>query len=167
MYILLFPSSIISVFCLCRICPRILECICPYCKDCDLGLDYIGVIVGLLSLLVTILIGWNIYSVLNIKSEWEKYKKKIERMESEFNPKIKSMENEFNSKIEKFDKRLDKEVDEFKKKQENIQNFGYAITDFCQVYTKLSPDKTEYFKTYVKAMNALRNFLKTDEDLSW
>jgi hypothetical protein len=42
-------------------------------------MDYIGVIVGILSLLVTVLIGWNIYIALDIKKEWEKYKKDIDK----------------------------------------------------------------------------------------
>lgn len=33
----------------------------------NLGIDYQGMIVGVLSLLVTVLIGWNIYSVLDLK----------------------------------------------------------------------------------------------------
>ena len=36
-------------------------------KGVELDLDYYGVIVDILSLLVTILIGWNIYSVIDLK----------------------------------------------------------------------------------------------------
>lgn len=35
----------------------------------ELGFDYQGVLVGVLSLLVTVLIGWNIYTVLDSKQE--------------------------------------------------------------------------------------------------
>lgn len=38
-----------------------------------LGFDYLGVIVGILSLLVTILLGWNIYNLIDLKSIQEKY----------------------------------------------------------------------------------------------
>ncbi len=38
----------------------------------NLGFDYQGVIVGILSLLVTILIGWQIYNALEIKKEIKK-----------------------------------------------------------------------------------------------
>lgn len=50
-------SIVAIIFCICRIFPR----------TYNLGIDYIGIIVGILSLLVTILIGWNIYTVLDIK----------------------------------------------------------------------------------------------------
>lgn len=39
------------------------------------GLDYIGVIVGILSLLVTILIGWNIYTVIDFNKKKEELAK--------------------------------------------------------------------------------------------
>lgn len=50
-------SLVLSVVAVCVAC----------CHTPDLGLDYQGVIVGVLSLLVTVLIGWNIYSVIDLK----------------------------------------------------------------------------------------------------
>lgn len=47
----------------------------------NLGFDYQGVIVGILSLLVTILIGWQIYNALEIKKE---IKKEIDNSLSQF-----------------------------------------------------------------------------------
>lgn len=38
-----------------------------------LGFDYQGVIIGILSFLVTILLGWNIYNLIDLKSIQEKY----------------------------------------------------------------------------------------------
>ena len=46
----------------------------------QLGFDYIGVIVGILALLVTILIGWNIYQLVDVKGirkEFEAYKEDV------------------------------------------------------------------------------------------
>ena len=40
----------------------------------DLGLDYQGVIVGVLSLLVTALIGWNIYTTIDLKDKIDEFK---------------------------------------------------------------------------------------------
>ena len=33
----------------------------------ELGIDSMGIIVGILSLLVTVLIGWNIYSIIDVR----------------------------------------------------------------------------------------------------
>lgn len=53
LYIIIIASFAMSTVAMCRSFPRIY------------GIDYIGVIVGILSLLVTILIGWNIYTVVD------------------------------------------------------------------------------------------------------
>lgn len=48
----------ISIIAICISCPR----------DTELGFDYQGVIVGVLSLLVTALLGWNIYTLIDMRS---------------------------------------------------------------------------------------------------
>ena len=58
-------AIIYSIVALCLVVPRSRE----------LSFDYIGVIVGILSLLVTVLIGWNIATALNLKEEWAQFKK--------------------------------------------------------------------------------------------
>jgi tetratricopeptide (TPR) repeat protein len=51
----------------------------------ELGIDYIGVIVGILSFLVTLLIGWQIYNAVTIE---KKVKEKIQQASNEFNKSI-------------------------------------------------------------------------------
>lgn len=50
-------NAISCIVLLCIICPRVK----------NLGFDYIGVVVTILALLVTLLIGWNIWSMIDIK----------------------------------------------------------------------------------------------------
>ena len=57
--------------------------------------DYLGLVVGILSLLVTVLIGWNIYSVIDLRGT----KKKMDEMG-------KSLENEIKSAIQNAELRL-------------------------------------------------------------
>lgn len=54
----------ISIFAVC-ISVTTLCVVKPRCSE--LGLDYLGVIVGVLSVLVTLLIGWNIYTTIDLK----------------------------------------------------------------------------------------------------
>lgn len=61
----------------------------------ELSFDYQGVIVGVLSLLVTVLIGWNIYSVIDLRGT----KKKMDEMG-------KSLENEIKSATQNAELRL-------------------------------------------------------------
>ena len=53
LYVIIIASLVMSTVTMCHSFPRIY------------GIDYIGVIIGILSLLVTILIGWNIYTVVD------------------------------------------------------------------------------------------------------
>lgn len=64
-------AVLISLVTLCVACPH----------KAELGFDYQGVIVGILSLLVTLLIGWQIYNALEIKKE---IKKEIDSSLSQF-----------------------------------------------------------------------------------
>src|SRR5574344_831127 len=56
----------ISIIALCKCCPR----------NGNLSFDYMGVIVGILSLLVTVLIGWQIFYALKIQNDFKGFKEK-------------------------------------------------------------------------------------------
>lgn len=58
--------------------------------DGALDFDYIGAIVGILSLLVTILIGYQIYTVINVKEEL----KEVRRIKSQIENKIQQKSDE-------------------------------------------------------------------------
>lgn len=49
----------------------------PRIIDSNLGFDYMGIIVGVLSLLVTVLIGWNIYTALNLSKRTKEIEDKV------------------------------------------------------------------------------------------
>lgn len=140
-----FVNAISCIILICIICPRVIQ------HD-NLGFDYLGVIVGILSILVTVLLAWNIWTTIDLKKEVDTTKKRIESSIRE----VQQKEEDFNNKIQ-----------ELHKSHEAFNHYGYAITDFCQVYAKLEPEKKNYFQTYCKALNALRNFLKTNESLEW
>ncbi len=57
-------SIILSMIAICR----------AYPHTYDLGMDYQGVIVGILSLLVTVLVGWNIYTIIDFNKSRDKLK---------------------------------------------------------------------------------------------
>lgn len=140
-----FVNAISCIILICIICPRVIQ-------HENLSFDYLGVIVGILSLLVTVLLAWNIWTTIELKKEVDTAKQRIDDSIRE----IKKKEEEFNNQTQQ----LHKDFYAFK-------YYGYAITDFCQVYAKLEPEKKDYFGTYCKTLNALRNFLKTNEALDW
>ena len=69
-YPFLAVSLITSVIAICRTCPR------EVTKQ-DLGFDYMGIIVGILSLLVTVLVGLNIYTLVDFKKKENEIDEKI------------------------------------------------------------------------------------------
>ena len=119
-------------------------------------LDWIGIFVGILSLLVTVLIGWNIYNVIDVKKTIEKQNAEIRKMEMS----IKTLESSMTVKINELNSKMERS-------NATLTSYGYALTDFCQVYVKLEPSKKDYFGTYAKALSTIKNFLKTEEDINW
>lgn len=70
-------------------------CIAAY-RTPELGFDYQGMIVGVLSLLITILIGWQIYTTINVKEELDGIKdirKEIDKQETDIY--VRSVNNMF------------------------------------------------------------------------
>lgn len=73
--------------------------------------DYNGMLVSFFSLLVTLLVGWNIYSTINAKNDYDflhnQYKSKIKAIESdnsEIKSQLKQLEDSYNKDIERIDK---------------------------------------------------------------
>lgn len=71
---------------------------CCFIRIEPISYDYMGVLIGILSLLVTILIGWNIYTFIDIKGTSQK----IDKFRAEFEGRIKksSSETQFDVKME-------------------------------------------------------------------
>lgn len=67
----------------------------PRIIDSNLGFDYMGIIVGVLSLLVTVLVGWNIFNTLEFKKELEQIKKNSEEKEMMLNKLKKEIDDNF------------------------------------------------------------------------
>ena len=66
-------TTISNIVCLCRIFPT----------SSQPNFDYLGFIIGILSFLVTILIGWQIYQVIEIKSQIQAIRDRTNKMQEE------------------------------------------------------------------------------------
>ena len=87
----------------------------PRIIDSNLGFDYMGIIVGILSLLVTVLVGWNIFNTLEFKKELEQIKKNSEEKEKmlkELKEEIEKTLKELKEEKEKTLKELKEEIDD-------------------------------------------------------
>ena len=112
----------------------------PRIIDSNLGFDYMGIIVGILSLLVTVLVGWNIFNTLEFKKELEQIKKNSEEKEK--------MLKKLKEEIEKTLKELKEEIDD------NFEEYS------CKGYEILADISKEFIITSVP------NSKNTDKELS-
>lgn len=116
-------------------------------------------IIGVLSLLVTILIGWQIYSIIDVRKTIEMQNTEISNFQNTI--------NDMNNLVENIRQENRTKQEEMEKDIDSYKNYAYAITDFCQAYTKLSPQKNDYFDTYCKILNSYSHFIKTKENINW
>lgn len=71
--IVIVVSLVLNVIMVCMLCPR-------HISENNLGFDYMGVIVAALAALITLLIGWNIYSVIDMKNLKEETERQVDEM---------------------------------------------------------------------------------------
>lgn len=76
----------LSIIAICRTC----------CRTIDLGLDYIGIIVGVLAILVTVLVTWNIYSVIDANNKIKDYQREIDILKEINEGNVKKLEKKTN-----------------------------------------------------------------------
>lgn len=139
--------------------------LCLFCGTADrsLSFNYGDASVAVISVLVTILLGWNIAAALGLKKEWDEHKAQMNEFEEKNRKKLINKSKEFENKAKKIEakiKKIQKDIDAF-------QNYGYAITDFCQAFTCLGPPQKNYWEIYCKILNSFRCFLKTKEKIDW
>lgn len=104
------------------------------CPRKNLSLDYIGIIVGVLALLTTILIGWQIYNVIS-------FEKRLNELKSQLEKKIQ---------------------DEIEKAKYELQNF--TLYNFMVSHSQISLERTDYEDAFLCYINAIESALNLDSD---
>lgn len=90
----------------------------------NLGMDYIGVIIGILSLLVTMLIGWQIYNVITVD---KKIDGKIEQVSKYLSNNIKEINEETLEHIQKKNDQMEENV---------VMSFGLMRSEYYSINKK-------------------------------
>ncbi|MFK8301866.1 hypothetical protein ACI75Y_03055 [Capnocytophaga stomatis] len=122
-----------------------------FISEGTLQFDSINFIIGVLAILVTVLIGWQIYNVVGVKRELEKFEEKIN---------IEIKENEH--KIENSKKEIKTQIDEMRGKI----NYNFNSLAF-ELYSNLSilhsPDKGDIFYSLYYSLMCL-SYIKKQGD---
>ena len=156
----------------------VIVCVLAGCFPCaaDKGFDYMGVIVGVLALLVTVLIGWNIYSILDVRQiriETDKFKSTTtENIEMWKNEISSNLDNLKVSILEEVAKKIAHErefsilKDLYSAALENMNNNNNdtAFIGFCNIacYANKMNENTYMIKS-VEWANTIVETLNNDE----
>lgn len=139
-------------FCVC-VC---LHYLCGYCprEKTLVETDYMGIIVGILSAIITLLVGWTIYSTIKAKEELREARNDIEKR--------------FSKRLDEFDKCCEKRGEQIKaledcckKRKKEIENLVDAVNEslgktlmiaenhFAEIYKNLILGETELGYEYL------------------
>lgn len=112
--------------------PRNIEVSQDFLNHCQsLSVDYWGIIVGFLTLVITFLVGWQIYNTINAKQEFERHKEELDQRKREISAQILLLE-----------KVLDKKTLVDSKRQQAVD---MALSNiYLSIITKLNVAESEY-----------------------
>lgn len=141
-------SIMVSVAALCR----------TYPHTSDLGMDYQGVIVGMLALLVTILIGWQIYTAINVKEEL----KDIKDLRREINKQERDIYIRSTSNLFEFQSAMFMMYDN-KKEKSNSDIFQLYLHGISSIYHLCSLGKQNECTSIVNILIARKSILMSEK----
>lgn len=141
-------SIMVSVAALCR----------TYPHTSDLGMDYQGVIVGMLALLVTILIGWQIYTAINVKEEL----KNIKDLRREINKQERDIYIRSTNNLFEFQSAMFMMYDN-KKEKSNSDIFQLYLHGISSIYHLCSLGKQNECTSIVNILIARKSILMSEK----
>lgn len=141
-------SIMVSVAALCR----------TYPHTSDLGMDYQGVIVGMLALLVTILIGWQIYTAINVKEEL----KDIKDLRREINKQERDIYIRSTNNLFEFQSAMFMMYDN-KKEKSNSDIFQLYLHEISSIYHLCSLGKQNECTSIVNILIARKSILMSEK----
>lgn len=141
-------SIMVSVAALCR----------TYPHTSDLGMDYQGVIVGMLAPLVTILIGWQIYTAINVKEEL----KDIKDLRREINKQERDIYIRSTNNLFEFQSAMFMMYDN-KKEKSNSDIFQLYLHGISSIYHLCSLGKQNECTSIVNILIARKSILMSEK----
>lgn len=137
-------------------------CMAAY-RTPDLNFDYHGILPSVWSILITVLIGWNIYSIIDIKN----IRERDEKFKNDIKSEIKSLQDNLKKENEEFKKSIEDKIEQhdIDKKIEYLRHdlrriladpdFSYKEGCFKGLDCKWDWDRDWYRKTGIWAIKDL------------
>ena len=131
----------------------------------DMGVDYLGLIVAIFAIIVTILVGWQIYSTIRAKDEVERVKLDAKDLLKTYEKEI---ENKFSHKIDALEDKLgevDNNLQQLVSKRNNdvylavgrdyfSQGLMYALHSETVAYKGVIYNHGTVYRSFLRAINA-------------
>lgn len=143
-------------------CIILLSVVCPRVKN--IGFDYVGIIVAILALLVTLLIGWNIYSIIdlkNIRRDYERMEKRVGDNECKRKKQISQLKGMvFGITAELLDVSFNRPLQSFEYYVYSLRNYIYSDCNEKKVDNILNK-----MKDLVKDINTQKDKVLDDKEI--
>lgn len=140
--------------------------ICLLCRVCptnDVKFDYIGVIIGILALLVTLLVAWNIYSALGIERRIEEALDKQRQHNIEQKTDLDNFKKEIYSKIKTLETSIPTQIDQqIQNSLKSAKNAYISLFNTTQAQVAAAIKDIDYFQQYTHYQTALNALLQCD-----
>lgn len=121
----------------------------PAVRKLGLDLDYLGVIIGILSFILMLLLGWNMFNAVELNRSMRILKARTGVVQREVNDSRKFVEN-----------KIDRITSSVQRKEEYMM----GSVDFVQGMIKMNEGC--FYMGYRLFISSLRHFLCCDEDVS-
>ena len=126
--------------------------------------DVSGVIIPTLAILVTLLVGWNIYSALGIESKLNKTVSEQKQYEEQQRTGIAKFENEVNSKIDSLNASIASQIEQqINKRMNNAEKAYISLFNATQAQIAAAINDKDYLQQYSYQQNALSALLQCEK----
>ena len=124
-----------------------------FISEGTLQFDKVNFIIGVLAILVTFLLGWQIYNAVGVKRELEKFEEKINGYKTEINTIIDKKVTESEKKIEKIE--IDLKTEGKATKSYIDEEFRKNLFEYYFDLASSSDSSKDTFKFFINALSAI------------
>lgn len=137
--------------------------LCVTCPSKDLTIDYIGVIIGILAILVTLLVAWNIYTAIGVEQRVNNALRQQNELHRNQERKFEDYRQEIDSKIESIQSSTSSQIEQqIKTKAESAKYAYIALFNTTQAQVSVAIKDKDYLQQYSYFQTALSALLQCD-----
>lgn len=134
--------------------------LCNEYPSTEVTLDYQGVIIGILALLVTLLVAWNIYNAIGVEQRVTKALSKQEKHDIEKDRAFNDLKNEVKSMIADYQASTSEQINQIKERAESAEQAYIMLFNAIQGQVSALDGAKDYLQRYMHYQTALLALLQ-------